>query len=306
MSLRSAIARIPGVRKLAERLGLVAPSVGYDDRPATPEIRRDLRRLWWANRLSRRSILQPGTPAVVTMTTHGIRLARVYLAIESIARGTRRPTRFILWLDDPKSRLPRPLRRLQRRGLEVKWVEKGLKVHTKYYPYVISKREHDLPLVTSDDDIVYPPTWLEDILAAAERNPLAINCYRAHHIEMDGDDIAPYLRWTPQRSSEPTFRAFGTSVSGQWFPPQLLDLLREEGLAFKTVAENNDDIWIHKVAVAAGIPTAQVTDTPQHFPFVPGTQVTGLYFFNAVSEGNDGQIRATYDAADRAALRDAR
>lgn len=306
MPLRSTLARIPGLRPLAQRWGFAAPAVGYDDRPATPEVRADLTGLRRANRFSRKPAVDPESPVVVTMTTHGRRLRRVHVAIESIARGTTRPARLMLWLDDPAVRIPRSLRRLERRGVEVLRAEPGNKVHTKYYPYVASIESHSLPLVTSDDDIIYPPTWLEDLLRAAAAAPDVIHCHRAHHLEFVGDEIAPYLRWTACTTTEASFRNFGTSVSGQWLPPQLLDRLREEGTRFRDVAPFADDIWLHRVAVAAGIPTAQLTTHPQHFPFVPRTQSTGLYFHNAEGDGNDAQVAATYDEHDRAALRDAR
>lgn len=237
------------------------------------------------------------------MTTHGARIRDVHLALESIARGDVRPRRLMLWLDDPSLTPTRALRRLQKRGLEVLQAEPGLRVHTKIYPYAASLERHEVPMATSDDDIVYPPGWLSGLLEAAQRNPGAVQCYRAHRIEFDGERLASYSAWRPVTSTAPSLRTFGTSVSGQLVPPGVLDLLREAGTAFRTVSPNNDDIWMHRLAVSAGIPFAQVADHPQHFPFVPGTQATGLYLTNWGSAGNDAQIAATYDDRDTAALR---
>lgn len=306
--MRAGIGRIPGARRLAEALGIVQPPPppGYDDRALDPEVRRDLRLLTRTNLFSRRSVVDPQSDLVVTMTTHGSRIDRVYLALESIARGVERPQRLILWLDDPTLRYPRALRRLIRRGVEVLHAEPGLGVHTKYYPYVASIDRHWQPLVTSDDDMLYPPEWLAALAAAARAEPGIVHCFRAHHIEFEGRAIAPYARWTPCTSTEPSLRTFGTSVSGQVLPPELLDRLREEGTAFLATAARADDVWLHRVAVAANIPVAQITTTPANFPFVPDTQSSGLYMGNTWEGGNDRQIAATYTESDLRALRAAR
>ncbi|NYF11554.1 hypothetical protein HDC94_002710 [Leifsonia sp. AK011] len=306
--VRRAVGRIPGVRALAEKLGVVQPPPppGFDDRPIYPEVRQYLRELDRSNRFSRRSAIDPDSEMVVTMTTHGDRFRRVHVALESIASGVERPGRLILWLDDPSLRPSRALRRLMRRGVEVRQVEPGLGVHTKYYPYVSSIDRHSRPLVTSDDDKLYPPTWLAELAAAARQDPDIVHCLRAHHIEFEGDRIAPYESWTPCTSTEPSLRTFGTSVSGQVFPPRVLDLLREAGTAFLEIAPKADDVWLHRIAISAGIPVAQVTETPRIFPFVPETQAGGLYMSNLWEGGNDAQIAATYTEDDLRALRAAR
>ena len=257
------------------------------------------------NRFSRASIVDPTSTFVVTMTTHGARLRDVHVALESIARGTVLPARVILWLDEERE-LTASLRRLQGRGLEIITVPKGLGVHTKYFPYVESLDAHTAALVTSDDDIIYPPDWLSGLVDASTRYPESIVCYRAHRITFDGDVMAPYAQWVPAEGRQPTPLHFGTSVSGQVFPAHLLQILQGYGKEFLEKTPKNDDIWVHRVAVAHGIGVALVREQPQHFPFVPGTQASGLYMENAWGGLNDSQNAATYTADDIAALLAAR
>lgn len=280
----------------------LAPTVGLDDRPKNEDERRDLALMARLNRRSRRGVVDPQSHSVVTMTTYGERLRYVHLALESIARGSSRPRRLILWLDQPDVPLSAELRRLQRRGLEIITVEPGLRVHTKYYPYVSSLERHELSLVTSDDDILYPESWLADLEAAARTHPGMVLCYRSHRMALADAAIAPYATWSPTTGTEPSLLNFGTSVSGQLFPPVLLDRLREEGTAFLELTPMNDDVWIHSVAVSLGIPTMQITEHSQHFPFVPGTQATGLYVTNQWGGENDLQIGRSYTSDDVSAL----
>jgi len=310
--LRGVLARIPGLRPAWRRVygawrRLVdpPPATGYDDRP-TAETSRDLRRLRWTNLVSRRSILDPASPVVMGVTTYGARLATVHLPIESVARGTVKPGRHILFLDDPDAarRPSRALRRLQRRGLEIVEVPAGLKVHTKHWFHVISETHHERPYATHEDDILFPPFWLAELVASLEAHPDDLSTPRAHRMVLDGDAIAPYASWGPCTDTRPSFRNFGTSVSGQIYPAAFLDEVREAGERFREVSPDNDDLWLHFLAVRNGRRTVQTRPDPQHYPFLPGTQAAGLYFSNIVGGGNDRQIALTYTPEAIARLRD--
>ncbi len=257
-----------------------------------------------ANRFSRRSVVDPDGRSVVTMTTHGDRIRTAFFSIEAIARGTTKPARIVLWLDDPAlfDRLPRALRRLRRRGLEVRLVEPGLGVHTKYFPLLESGIAGGRRVVTADDDIVYPPEWLEELTVASDRNPDAIVAHRAHQVLIEDGAFAPYASWPPASSTEPDLRNFGTSVSGQSFPPAFMRHVLELGPSFLQTSPDNDDIWLHRVATSVGVKTVLVSDRPRLYHFVPGTQDGGLHLTNVWEGANDRQVIATYDADDVAAL----
>ncbi|UFS59943.1 hypothetical protein [Subtercola endophyticus] len=276
--------------------GPLDPSLAIDT--PTVEVSRDIRRLRWNNRFSLRPVTSKKSSVVATMTTHGARVNQAYVAIESIARGSRRPNRFILWIDDPAiaQNLPAALRRLRRRGLEIIEVDPGLRVHTKYRYYVESSSAHRFDMVTCDDDIIYPSSWLLGLERARLRHPDAIVAYRAHRILTEGDAVAPYSTWPPNTSDVPSLLHFGTSVSGQLFPPAFLDLVRDAGRGFLEVSPTGDDVWLHFLAAESGVPVVQVTQQPVLFPFVPGSQADGLYRENGWNGGNDRQIAATYTA----------
>ena len=124
-------------------------------------LRADMLWLTLRNHFSRSAISIGGHGPVVSLTTYGKRANKAYLAIESIARGSLLPSRLILWLDEQVlyDDLPAPLFRLTRRGLEIKLC-KNYGPHKKYYPYVESQTTFTSPLVTADDDTIYPRSWL--------------------------------------------------------------------------------------------------------------------------------------------------
>jgi len=240
---------------------------------------------------------------VVSMTTYGDRLRSVHLVLESIAAGSVLPSRMILWVDSEEAFVNRTpgLQRLVERGLEINRSE-NFGPHTKYYPYLVATDKFDTPLVTADDDLLYSKWWLEGLDRAYRENPSSVNCYRAHRMRLERGAIAPYVSWGACKTKTPSFLNFGTGVSGCIYPPTLLERLKLAGTEFLQLCPKADDVWLHVNALRAGMQTRQILDRPLRFPFVPGTQGSGLYHSNVLLSRNDEQIRNTYKASDIAAL----
>ena len=151
-------------------------------------------RCWWltlCNRIDSRPATGDPHAPVVSLTTYGMRSRTVHLAVESIARGRVKPSRLILWIDEPEL-LQRPsahLRRLQDRGLEIR-LTANFGPHKKYYPYVSSQPHHLTALVTADDDALYPTYWLAELTDSHGAQPDQIHCYRARVIAFAGAEQA--------------------------------------------------------------------------------------------------------------------
>jgi hypothetical protein len=256
-----------------------------------------LSRLWLANRFSRRSLTQP-EGLVVSLTSFGERIRTVYLAIESIGRGRLRPAKIILWLDDRNAfeHPPATIRRLLQRGLEVRFCH-DYGPHKKYYPYVQSLREFDVPLVTADDDALYPSKWLLELSGAIRRVPDVIHCYRAHQMVIKAETIVRYEDWTPVSSTEPHVCHVATGVAGVAYPPGFQAWLKRAGEAFIPCCPMADDLWLHLQAVRAGYRVSQVRSRPVLPLSIPGAQRSGLWKSNLFG-GNDRQIASTYTGRD--------
>lgn len=237
-----------------------------------------------------------GAP-VVTLTSYGDRVNRVARSVESIGRGTLKPSRIVLWLDDPSwlSRLPAALRRQQKRGLEIRLTD-NLGPHTKYFPFVSGQCGVTSAFATADDDIVYPRWWLSRLVAAAKASPGTIVCHRAHRIEVAGKSIQPYSTWTSVQTTEPHPSVFATGVSGVLYPPRMVTALCESGLGFRSSSPTTDDIWLHWVALTNSIPVRQVSNVPKGFWITPGTQKNTLMATNFAG-ANDESIATLYSPA---------
>lgn len=236
---------------------------------------------------------------MVSMTSYGDRVSLCYLALESIARGTIRPHRTILWLDDEAafSTPPRSLRRLRRRGLEIRRSE-NFGPHTKYFPYVEETSTFAGPLVTADDDTIYPRYWLETLTREHKATPDVIVCYRARRILWNAQGFAPYASWPLSNGSRPAMANLVTGVSGALHPPKLLLALKSRGRTFQATSPNNDDIWLHHTALRIGMPTRVIGGESVTFPLIDGSQDQALWYSNLSQGENDRQLQATYSRED--------
>jgi hypothetical protein len=256
------------------------------------------------NKASKVPVVAPGGP-VVSLTSYGDRIAKVYLTIESIGRGTLVPSRLILWLNEEQwvKNPPPELRRLQDRGLEI-LLTPDYGPHKKYYPYVDSQGSFESPLATADDDTVYPSWWLARLAESYRERPDLVNCYRARVLAMNGHGIDRYDNWVFCRKGRTeSVRHFAVGASGIIYPPALLQRLKNSGTAFVDKCLRADDIWLHIHALRNGFKVRQIDSVPHLFATLPDTQRGGLYRSNVHLNCNDEYIRNLYTAADIEMLR---
>lgn len=259
---------------------------------------------WWLTAAARRGPVTGDAAAVVCLTSYGHRIATVFATIESIAAGSVRPRRLILWLshDELARGLPRSLQALERRGLEIRGCE-DFGAHKKYYPYAISRRDEDLPLVTADDDVFYPNRWLETLLDRHRTFPRSTIGYRGEVMCFLPDGhVAPYATWPLADTASPNLRLVLNGVGGVLYPPTVLAEASRYGTQFLEECPRGDDLWLHRATVRSGFSPRQVFDAPVHHAAVPGSQRSALMATN-VPGGNDDQVSLTYRESDLEILR---
>jgi hypothetical protein len=248
------------------------------------------------NKHSNNSIVSSHGP-IVSLTTYGTRTRKAYLAIESIARGHFLPSRLILWIDEAHvvEQLPIELKRLQKRGLEIKLCL-NYGPHKKYYPYIAGELSFSKPLVIADDDTIYPRDWLLRLKESYRQDSNTVLCYRARRIIVTEAGLAPYSTWHLVQDTIPSYLNMATGCAGVMYPEQFLLILKEQGTEFLQCCPLGDDLWLHVQAIRAGYRIRQVAET-FHLLEVPNTQLNALHFSNTLV-GNDQQIQKTYTFDD--------
>lgn len=189
---------------------------------------------------------------IVSLTTFPPRINKLWLVIESILNQTKKPDKIILWLYEGefngKESLPRSLRRLEKRGLEIRFCSENLLPHKKYY-YTL-KEHPESTIITVDDDMIYPPGLIENLIRHHKKYPQTVICSRAERILTDGDRLLPNGRWkNVNHTTGPLHQNLNIGCGGVLYPPGALhkDVLDMD--VIKKIALKADDLWLKIMAL---------------------------------------------------------
>lgn len=198
---------------------------------------------------------------VVSLTTFGIRLNYVHLAVASIMLQTKKANRVILWLGNEMKDvvLPEMLKRMQQYGLEIYYTT-NIRSYKKLIPTL--KLCPQDTIITIDDDVIYDVCLLEHLINAHLANPYCIYGTRCHRITMQGAHVAPYKAWdmevvAPEESS----LIMPTGVGGIIYPPNSLDDEVFNENVFMQLCPTTDDIWFKVMSLKKGIMCGKSTST---------------------------------------------
>lgn len=234
---------------------------------------------------------------IVSLTTHRRRLYDVYLAIESIMQGSRKPNRIVLWLskDIQGEPLPRTLENQISRGLMVNYTE-DIGPYTKLVPALAYYPESII--VTIDDDILYPYDTLELLFSSHQKYPQCICANRIMDIKLDrhGNPTSLPL-W---KELEDKYRIsklnFFEGVGGVLYPPHCFTSEVLNQSVFAEICPTADDVWFNCMALLSRTSIAPANYHYSRFPLLinESIQDIALWRINNSDEItlNDKQLRS--------------
>lgn len=238
---------------------------------------------------------------IVSLTSFPERMYDIHFTLYSLLNQSIKPDTVILWLAEEQfpnreKDIPLPVLNLQKNGLTIKWC-KDLRSYKKLIP-AIKEYPNDI-IITADDDIFYPPTWLELLYTAYLRNPRAIHCHRGHQIRLSANqEVLPYKRWKHRiKNTIPAFKNFFTGAGGVLYPPHSLHPDVTNVKLFKELAPNADDIWFWAMSVLAGKPINIVDNNLKKLIYVNPerelklTSEFTLAMVNTATNQNDVQLQ---------------
>lgn len=256
------------------------------------------------NRLVRSALADDGSGVIVSLTTFPARLPTVFLAIESIFRQTLPPSAVYLWLFEGEIKerdLPTELRRLRERGLRIELVPENLKGAKKLV--YAAERFSGRPIVTADDDLIYPPLWLESLVGAAAETPGTVVCHRGHFLTLRGPRSLSRYRDCMANGlggARPSFNLLPTAGAGALYPPGVLDPRIGDKELMMRLCPTADDIWFKAMTLLQGVRSRRVAERNLMPATLPETQHRALYDIN--QHTNDRQLAATFAYFDLYAL----
>lgn len=200
---------------------------------------------------------------IVTLTTIRSRLHLVPKVLESLLLQTLRPTRIELNISREPYLLdegiapddPILLELMKAPLLQINWVL-NIGPYRKIWSFLESHFSQTGAkkrlFVTVDDDTLYPSYFLQQLYSSYLQYGCVI-AFRGRHIEMVGENIAPYDQWTwgqvqPSHNNLPTGKD-GIFYSTEFFTKDFLDLTE----ALRT-APTADDLWIKWHCSLNGVP----------------------------------------------------
>ena len=239
---------------------------------------------------------------VVSLTTYGIRIHDVYLAIESIMQGSVTPNRIVLWLSEEEFKgkcLPMSLQKQVERGLQIEYCS-DVRSFTKLVPSL--KRFPDACIVTIDDDIIYDFDLLERLVNTHKSNLNSVCASRIHRMKLDKNNMPiSYMEWDWCINDCNDHKLnFLTGVGGVLYPPQVFkDEVFNESV-FLNICKYADDVWFNAMLLLNKVPIIKsYTRSPfgQDYIEISAVQSVGLCHANTnvANCRNDVQIKAVWE-----------
>jgi hypothetical protein len=227
---------------------------------------------------------------IVSLTSYPARFGTLHLTLRCLLNQSIKPDQVLLWVspqDEPL--LTQAVKKLAEQGLQVRTTN-DIGSFKKIIPSLM-----EFPnsfVITADDDVFYPSTWLETLVRAWDGRYELIVCHQARRFRINrrGEPL-PYRLWPNLRSPEESVAVFPIGGGGVLFPPGSLapDVIDEA--TFMQLCPKADDLWLYWMARRAGSTFLKVGSSSHPLNW-PGSQKVALKKDNLHANANDGQIAA--------------
>jgi hypothetical protein len=258
------------------------------------EIPISLYKSWYLNSLNHTRLMNTNREkvgVVVSLTTIPSRLSSLHLVIRSLLVQSLLPERIVLWVHESlEGKLPKKLISLCGGLFEIRYT-KGTASHRKLVHSLVAFPGS--PIVTCDDDLLYPKDWLENLAEEAKKYPENILANQTRYIRYYPDGrVIPYSEWQYPQDTFNKMAVIGIGAGGVWYPLGALDPQVTDELLFMALAPRADDLWFKAASLLKGTPTKQ-TKQPTATPTpIIGSQKVALKKTNIGQDKNRTQWEA--------------
>lgn len=232
------------------------------------------------------------TELIVSLTSFPPRFHTLHLTLRSLLTQSLVPDRLVLWVYAPDAcLLPESVRALTANGLEIRETDEDLKSYKKLIPAL--RTFPTAFLVTADDDIYYPKSWLHELVSAyAPAGRQVIGC-RAHQVTHEADGgLAPYSDWHWEvRGACQGPPVFLTAGAGTLYPPGALSSVALDTSICLKLCPTADDVWINFMLRLNGFVATKTAKTLTVYDW-RGTWKSALGRENVTNSGNDAALCA--------------
>lgn len=191
---------------------------------------------------------------IISFTTIPNRIDKIEPTIKSILNQTVEDYRIILWVSDSYDRLSGDTieipQFITKSKIEVRYV-KDIGPLTKLF-YAIKENwgNDNVNVITCDDDVIYPETWLEDLIKTSKFYPNWVIGYRGR-VLLENLNYCHSILIESDKINTPTTVNFITGTWGALYKPTYFN---ECFLNPLPEFFNNDDIWIYGCLKKTNVP----------------------------------------------------
>lgn len=192
---------------------------------------------------------------VISLTSYPPRFKNLHKTLRSLLRQSVRADRVVLFIAHADMAiLPAAVYELEAHGLTILGCE-DLKSYKKLLPALTAWP--DATVVTADDDVFYPATWLARLVESHLAHPDAVIAHRAHMaLTTPHGSALPYMDWEMATSEGkdrlPGALLFPTGVGGVLYPPGALATTVADCELALRLCPRADDVWFFWMARLAG------------------------------------------------------
>lgn len=232
---------------------------------------------------------KPIDDLIVSLTSYPKRIENLWKVIYSIKNQTIQPKKILLYLAEsqfPQKILPESLTSLIDDQFKIIFIKEDLKSHKKFF-YVF--RDYpDFNIITVDDDIIYHPRIIENLISTHNNFPQSIiaNCTRK--ISYKQNNLLPYKNWGINKQPLNDQNLIQIGMGGVLYPKGILPELVLDKNLFLQLCPRGDDIWLNTMARINNI---KIIQSCMILNFLEISQNTDTLSQINVTEGwNDKQI----------------
>ena len=242
------------------------------------------------------------TRNIASLTSYPMRLPYIAPCLESIFNQSIPLDKVLLYLSEEEITAKHNLiQQLERDfpALEIVFVKQNIKSHKKWF-YSFQQHSDD-NIILFDDDLLYPPDVVENLLEYHKLFPQYVISRRSHLITKALDNkISKYLDWVfeapktnPQLIGNPRFDLFATTGAGTLFPKHFIENVPSELLDTENImimCPDADDLWLKFIQLQTNTPVVSST-TNQQVKEISNSQTQRLADYNKHNSGNDIQLQ---------------
>lgn len=200
---------------------------------------------------------------IISLTSYSIRLRNVgKTTIWSLINNQFKNKHIVLTVYKGDLELiPPDIRLMSDKGvIELMIVDEDLAPHKKYF-YTMKKYRNN-PIITVDDDAIYPKDMIEKMYIAYKHNPNTIIARRSFIISGRNGELDSYKIWMKHFAgiTKPSFAVMPTGLGGILYPPDCLGI-SDANLPEIYDVKYDDDFYLKALEIRKGLKVMNICKT---------------------------------------------